>query len=37
MVLVGSPVAAGVMLRCQFGLDDGNGCGPSLIVSRVDL
>jgi len=25
------------MLRCQFAIGDATGCGPAVVVSRVDL
>ena len=33
----GGTLDVGLMLRCQMLLDSGNGCGPSVVLSRVTL
>jgi hypothetical protein len=35
--LAGAPLAVGVMLRMQTGLDGGTSGGPSLVISRADF
>ena len=35
--LWGAPLAVGLMLRCQMGLADADGCGPQLVLTREDL